>query len=180
MAYKGLEAACIENSLFRMERDAQSSSSRRCSQPSVAARHAPCHGGRRAATGRGCVSLPAQVFDPLTAPRLGGFGQKLVGSDTTSTFRRSSRCSAAAKPSRGAPLNRHMTSPTASSASRVSKASSLAWGFGAPEICEGAHIWCRRNRAKVPVLVPSNAEICRQMPRNGYKNGHKTAKSGKF
>jgi hypothetical protein len=47
----------------------------------------------------------------------------------------------------------------------------LAWVFGAPKICEGARIWCRRNRAKVLVLVPSNAKRCRKM----LQNGHKTA-----
>ena len=47
----------------------------------------------------------------------------------------------------------------------------LAWVFGAPKICEGARIWCRRNRAKVLVLVPPNAKRCRKM----LQNGHKTA-----
>ena len=52
-----------------------------------------------------------------------------------------------------------------------SPARALAWVFGAPKICEGARIWCRRNRAKVLVLVPSNAKRCRKM----LQNGHKTA-----
>ena len=45
------------------------------------------------------------------------------------------------------------------------EACQLAWVFGAPKICEGARIWCRRNRAKVLVLVPSNAKRCRKMLR---------------
>ena len=59
----------------------------------------------------------------------------------------------------------------ASSSDDGSMGSGLAWVFGAPKICEGARIWCRRNRAKVLVLVPSNAKRCRKM----LQNGHKTA-----
>ena len=54
----------------------------------------------------------------------------------------------------------------------------LAWVFGAPKICEGARIWCRRNRAEVLVLVPSNAKRCRKMLRNGYKTAIKRLQNG--
>ena len=56
--------------------------------------------------------------------------------------------------------------------------SDLAWVFGAPKICKGARIWCRRNRAKVLVLVPSNAKRCRKMLRNGYKTAIKRLQNG--